>query len=397
MASPLASVWVKNTFLEFRQEDQQDDDDDLWIDLPKPLTRQVTDSILDQQSRYGLCGNRAELPQRTKENHPQVTDDVDRKLSDASTGTPEYEEEGSLPGNQISEPEKEIEPALREAFEGATGLWPDDEDEDVSDSGIGENSDAIIEAVSAVANRRALMKHLGENGQAHPDGGSGTCPLRGRTTVMMRHIPCKYTQQKVMKEINHAGFLGRYDFFYLPMDSRSRSNRGFAFINLDSPAAAEAFFQTFDGKKLRRYEAVKALAVMPADLQGFERNAVHFATSHNLRRKRNTDGGPLFFRPLPAHLVGASALQQGRCEAQETEPNYMCHQEHFPAEEYQAYAQAWNPFAYGQWHSSSSTAQLEQSSTQAREESTRKFCTMCGKPQAQHHNFCTYCGSKAEI
>jgi len=171
---------------------------------------------------------------------------------------------------------------------------------------------------------------------------------------------------------------------------------GYAFVNFLDPSDAVRCVNTFSNYKFQRYPSKKICAVSPAHLQGFERNVVHFATSHSFR-KRNTDGGPLFFRPLPAHLVGASALQQGRCEAQETEPNYMCHQEHYPAEEYQAYAQAWNPFAYGQWHSSSSTAQLEQSSTQAREESTRKFCTMCGKPQAQHHNFCTYCGSKAEI
>merc|ERR1719229_1723915 len=74
--------------------------------------------------------------------------------------------------------------------------------------------------------------------------------LSGNTTVMMRHIPGKYTQQKLMREINSAGFLGKYDFFCLPMQPQSRGNRGFAFVNFSAVEAAESFYAAFHGKRL---------------------------------------------------------------------------------------------------------------------------------------------------
>ena len=38
-----------------------------------------------------------------------------------------------------------------------------------------------------------------------------------RTTIMIRHIPNKYTTQSLLEEID-SNFRGKYDFFYLPMD-----------------------------------------------------------------------------------------------------------------------------------------------------------------------------------
>ncbi|CAE8741056.1 unnamed protein product, partial [Polarella glacialis] len=43
-------------------------------------------------------------------------------------------------------------------------------------------------------------------------------------TVMMRHLPNKYTQKMLVREINEAGFHGTYDFLYLPIDSESGAN-----------------------------------------------------------------------------------------------------------------------------------------------------------------------------
>ena len=49
------------------------------------------------------------------------------------------------------------------------------------------------------------------------------------TTMMLRNIPNKYTQNSLLQEINDLGFVGSFDFFYLPMDVHNRSNVGYAF------------------------------------------------------------------------------------------------------------------------------------------------------------------------
>merc|ERR1719181_2298934 len=103
--------------------------------------------------------------------------------------------------------------------------------------------------------------------------------LSGCTTVMIRNVPFRYTQRKLMKEINSSGFLGCYDFFYLPMDPRSHANRGFAFVNFMSSELAEIFYNTFHGNFLRHYSSEQPLAVMKADVQGFEGNAEHYASN----------------------------------------------------------------------------------------------------------------------
>ena len=54
---------------------------------------------------------------------------------------------------------------------------------------------------------------------------------RPKTTVMLRNIPNRYSQAGLLKEIDAAGFKGSYDFFYLPMDTKNRTNVGYAFIN----------------------------------------------------------------------------------------------------------------------------------------------------------------------
>jgi len=68
-----------------------------------------------------------------------------------------------------------------------------------------------------------------------------------KTTVMLRNVPYNVSRDSVIKMMDDAGFNGLYDFIYMPIDFRSKSGFGYAFINLVSNAAAEQFFAHFNG------------------------------------------------------------------------------------------------------------------------------------------------------
>mmetsp|Transcript_113153 Transcript_113153/g.200643 ORF Transcript_113153/g.200643 Transcript_113153/m.200643 type:complete len:366 (+) Transcript_113153:178-1275(+) len=147
--------------------------------------------------------------------------------------------------------------------------------------------------------------------------------LSGNMTVMMRYIPSKYTQGRLINEINSAGFDGTYDFFYLPLDTRNYGNRGFAFINFISSESAEQFYSKYHGQKLKHFEATSSIAVLPADVQGFEESAERFFTC-GLRKKKN-NGEPVFLKPLKVHATeggrrkGSEQCGKGRTHAAQKE------------------------------------------------------------------------------
>jgi len=96
------------------------------------------------------------------------------------------------------------------------------------------------------------------------------------TTVMLRNIPNKYTQGKLLQELDECGFAGTYNFFYLPMDVHNRSNVGYAFINFEEACGAERFRQVFSQHCFQRFHSRKVGTVCVAHVQGLDQNLRHF-------------------------------------------------------------------------------------------------------------------------
>lgn len=114
------------------------------------------------------------------------------------------------------------------------------------------------------------------------------------TTVMMRNLPNKYTQRMLLSEINQAGFLGSFDFLYLPIDPETTANRGYAFLNFLDPSFAWMFKTAYDGRKMSRFKSTKVVSVMPATLQGFDANYAHYSQARVNRG--DPAARPLFLR-----------------------------------------------------------------------------------------------------
>jgi len=107
------------------------------------------------------------------------------------------------------------------------------------------------------------------------------------TTVMLRHIPCKYTQGNLLREIDQMGFESTYDFFYLPMDSQNKTSVGYAFLNFLDAVDAERFTNAFMGYQFKRHQNDKIAEVSPAKIQGLRNNVIHFVNSAVVHARNN--------------------------------------------------------------------------------------------------------------
>jgi hypothetical protein len=66
-----------------------------------------------------------------------------------------------------------------------------------------------------------------------------------RTTIMLRNIPNKYTKSTLLALIQDELPQLKIDFFYLPIDFRSKSNMGYCFLNFEQPEHARTFMREF--------------------------------------------------------------------------------------------------------------------------------------------------------
>lgn len=203
-----------------------------------------------------------------------------------------------------------------------------------------------------------------------------------KVTVMMRNLPNKYTQKMLVSEINESGFLGTFDFLYLPIDPETNANRGYAFINFTEPNFAWMFKMTFEGRKMSRFNSTKVVSVSPATLQGFEANYSHYSSA---RVSRGSPAArPLFLR-TPSEMPqgqrggpngpnsGRGARGRRRGGAPAPTPGKLSLLDAHAA-------------AVGGGPSQGASAKDE-----------AKFCPFCGGAILSHYQFCTYCGGSLEF
>jgi hypothetical protein len=112
------------------------------------------------------------------------------------------------------------------------------------------------------------------------------------TTLMMRGIPCSFTQDALMTILDDAGLKEKYNFFYLPRGGNRSSNLGYAFINFVDAESAEQCTNLFNGVQLDPARSVKTCTISPGDLQGLPALRKHFCRTAVSRGS----SGPMFFK-----------------------------------------------------------------------------------------------------
>ena len=122
------------------------------------------------------------------------------------------------------------------------------------------------------------------------------------STVMLRNVPYDARQRGVLSLIEDEGFKSRFDFFYAPLDFKSKNNLGYAFVNFHSVDIAKEFFRLFDGRRIvSRPGWDKPLRVCWARVQGLEANIDHY-------RNSPVNEMPEEFKPMLFDETGDSIL-----------------------------------------------------------------------------------------
>lgn len=102
-------------------------------------------------------------------------------------------------------------------------------------------------------------------------------------TVMLRHLPNKYTRPMLQEQLHKLGFAGTYDLLYLPIDAKNKCNIGYAFINFRTNDGVKECFKAFQGIEcavcLPGFNSNKIVEVTPARVQGLEPNVRHMQNS----------------------------------------------------------------------------------------------------------------------
>ena len=105
-----------------------------------------------------------------------------------------------------------------------------------------------------------------------------------RTTVMIRNIPIKYTDQILNEDLKE--FNGKYDCLYMPFDYEKNGNKGYAFINFVNPLHILYFYEKFNGKKWLHFESNKICELNCAHFQGINEIQKH-AKNYKGQKKPN--------------------------------------------------------------------------------------------------------------
>lgn len=116
------------------------------------------------------------------------------------------------------------------------------------------------------------------------------------TTMMLRNLPNRYTQQELIEEMESLGYAGSFDFFYAPIDFATMGNVGYAFVNFVDCSWAIHCQKVLEGyifKKHQQKSRMKVATVSVAHLQGLEANLRHFERSLVTGRAKSRRCGPV--------------------------------------------------------------------------------------------------------
>jgi hypothetical protein len=131
---------------------------------------------------------------------------------------------------------------------------------------------------------------------------------------MIKNIPIKFMQNDMLKLLNEK-FSGKYDFFYLPMDLKTKYNVGFAFINMIHPLFILDFYLEFNAmkwnEKVAECNSQKYCEIMYANMQGLTEIKSEL-NDKNIMKKNDSNIKPIMMENLQINENDLIEIKQ-RC------------------------------------------------------------------------------------
>mmetsp|Transcript_41091 Transcript_41091/g.119015 ORF Transcript_41091/g.119015 Transcript_41091/m.119015 type:complete len:135 (+) Transcript_41091:2-406(+) len=122
----------------------------------------------------------------------------------------------------------------------------------------------------------------------------------------MRNLPNNYTRSMLLEMLDQEGFVGAYDFVYLPVDFQRGCGLGYAFVNLVDASLVPRFRAAFEGFSRWSVRTGKVCQVTWSDRgQGLRANIKRYRNSPVMHASVPDDYKPCLFSdgkrvPFPA-------------------------------------------------------------------------------------------------
>lgn len=141
--------------------------------------------------------------------------------------------------------------------------------------------------------------------------------MNEKTTVMLRNIPNNFTRTLFLELLDSAGFSGKYDFVYLPIDFKSQAGLGYAFVNFALHADADHCWRVFEGFTDWGMLSSKVGSVTWGHpLQGYSAHVERYRDSPVMHASVPEEWKPMIFScgirvpfPLPTRTMKAPKLR----------------------------------------------------------------------------------------
>jgi len=140
-----------------------------------------------------------------------------------------------------------------------------------------------------------------------------------RTTLMLRNIPNNYSRDMLMDLLDREGFIGCYNFIYLPVDFHRLAGLGYAFVNFSKIEFAEQAKQHFQGFDRWAVSSHKVCDVTWGEpLQGLDAHLDRYRNSPVMHEDVPEQYKPVYLQngarqpfPLPTKRIRPPRIKRG--------------------------------------------------------------------------------------